>query len=460
MLLAKQISRVTLFLVLVCYLTPSKAQINSPFSRYGLGNEVLNGQNATSQAMGGFSSAFNSTMSGSYGQSVNFNNPASYSQHYMTTFDIAMSLNQTTLKRTDPAAREKSAYLVPNYLAIGVPISKEKKIGFAFGLQPLTSIKYSVNEITNFNGVDTLLNNYRGDGGLNQVFVGVAKGWKYLSIGLNTGYNFGRKDIETYKSISYIPDSSFFYQSKSSTKTSYAGAFLKLGVQGEFPIYTIDRPATKEKTEYTISYGATYTLDQTLKARQDLTRTIGTYTANTETPVDTALSVTNQKGNITLPSFSSIGFALHKKQVVARGSYDQWVFGMELNQAAWKDSYTFYGKKDPLSNSYMIRGGIQYNPDPYAFENYWSTVIYRAGFFSGKDYVNIDNNGLKITGLTLGLGLPIRKYRSYDYQFTILNLALQIGQRGSSVNNFKESFLQFTLGYSLSDVWFNKRKYD
>ena len=103
---------------------------------------------------------------------------------------------------------------------------------------------------------------------------------------------------------------------------------------------------------------------------------------------------------------------------------------------------------------------MQYNPDPYAFENYWSTVIYRAGFFTGKDYVNIDNNGLKVTGFSLGMGLPIRKYRSYDYQFTILNLALQLGQRGSSVNNFKESFLQFTVGYSLSDVWFNKRKYD
>jgi len=252
----------------------------------------------------------------------------------------------------------------------------------------------------------------------------------------------------------------FFYQSKSSTKTSFGGAFLKLGVQGEFPIQTIDRPATKEKTEYTISYGATYSLDQTLKARQDLTRSIGTYTANTETPLDTALSAINQRGDITLPSFLSIGVALHKKQVVARGSYDQWVLGIEMNQAAWKDNYTFYGKRDPLSNAYMIRGGVQYNPDPYAFENYWSTVIYRAGFFTGKDYVNIDNNGLKITGLTLGLGLPIRKYRSYDYQFTILNLALQVGQIGSSINNFRESFIQFTLGYSLSDVWFNKRKYD
>lgn len=458
--LVKQISRVTLFLVLVCYLTPSKAQINSPFSRYGLGNEVLNGQNAASQGMGGFSTAFTSSMSGSYGQSINFNNPASYSQHYMTTFDLAMSLSQTTLQRIEPSAREKSAYLVPNYLAMGVPISKQKKIGFAFGLQPLTSIRYSVNQVENFNGQDSLLNSYRGDGGLNQLFIGAAKGWKYLSLGFNTGFNFGRKDIETFKTISYNRDSSYFYQSKSSTKTSFSGLFLKLGAQGEFTILKKDRPAIKEKTEYTISYGATYTLDQSLRAKQDVTRSIGTYSASIETPLDTALSTINQRGRITLPSFISVGFALHKKETVARGSYDQWVFGIEVNQASWKDSYSFYGKKDPLSNSLMIRGGIQYNPDPYAFENYWSSVTYRVGFFSGKDYVNIDNNGLKITGFSLGLGLPVRKYRSYDYQYTILNAALQIGQRGSSVNNFKENFVQFTLGYSLSDMWFNKRKYD
>jgi hypothetical protein len=62
--------------------------------------------------------------------------------------------------------------------------------------------------------------------------------------------------------------------------------------------------------------------------------------------------------------------------------------------------------------------------------------------------------------MTFGMGLPIRKYRSYDLQYTLLNLALQVGQRGSGVNDYNENFLQFTLGYSLSDIWFNKRKYD
>jgi len=56
--------------------------------------------------------------------------------------------------------------------------------------------------------------------------------------------------------------------------------------------------------------------------------------------------------------------------------------------------------------------------------------------------------------------LPVRKYRSYDYQYTLINLAMQFGKRGTNVNNFNESFIQLTLGYSLSDIWFNKRKYD
>ncbi|MFN5985318.1 MAG: hypothetical protein ACK42B_00390, partial [Chitinophagaceae bacterium] len=118
-----------------------------------------------------------------------------------------------------------------------------------------------------------------------------------------------------------------------------SGLFLKLGAQGEFTILKKERPAIKERTEYTISYGATYTLDQSLRAKQDVTRSIGTYSASIETPLDTALSNINQKGRITLPSFMSIGFALHKKETVARGSYDQWVFGIEVNQASWKDSY-------------------------------------------------------------------------------------------------------------------------
>jgi hypothetical protein len=61
---------------------------------------------------------------------------------------------------------------------------------------------------------------------------------------------------------------------------------------------------------------------------------------------------------------------------------------------------------------------------------------------------------------SFGAGFPIRKWRAYETQFTVLQTAFQIGKRGSSVNNVTENFFQFTFGLSLNDNWFIKRKYD
>ena len=461
MRLVKKILRLTPFIGLFCFIAPLQAQINSPFSRYGVGNEVYNSQNAANQGMGGFTSAYTPSMNGAFGQSINFNNPASYGGIYMTTFDIGMNLTNSILKRTTPAGKEKSTYLIPNYIVVGVPISKAKKIGFAFGLRPLTQINYSVNDYTFSETMgDSIYTNYKGEGGINQVFFGLGKSWKYLSIGMNTGYNLGKKKIDVVKAVLFNSDSSYFYQSLSSTNTSFGGVFLNLGVQGEFPLSSTTNAVTKDKTEYSLSYGGTYTLDQSLKGKQDIIRSTGTFTTAQETAVDTALFQKNISGKVELPSVMTAGIALHKKITTVRGTYDQWVLGVELNQSNWKDRYKFYGATDQVRNATMLRVGAQLCPNPFAFESYWSTVTYRFGVFSGNDYINVNNNGLKVNGLTMGLGLPIRKYRSYDYQFTLLNLALQMGQRGGGVSNFKENFVQITVGYSLSDVWFNKRKYD
>jgi hypothetical protein len=461
MLFAKKIIRLTPFLGLVCFITPTKAQINSPFSRYGLGTEVVNSQNVTSQALGGFSAAFTSSMNGNFGQSINFNNPASYGSIYMTTFDLGMNFNNNTLKKLSaPTGKEQSTYFSPNYVLVGVPINKNKKTGMAFGLRPVSQINYSVTETKRISSGDTIFNNYIGQGGLNQVFLGFGKSWKYLSLGVNTGYNFGRRKIDNIKSFQNSTDSNYFFQSTSNTNTVFGGAFLQWGLLGEFPIYSIKKGKGVQKTEYSISYGATASLDQTMKGKQDMVRSTGSFTSTTSTPLDTAIFQKNIPGNVVMPAKYTLGLALHKKEYDTRGNYDQWVLGIEYNSAAWQDKYSFYGQKDLLSNSWMFRVGAQFCPNAFDYLNYWSTVTYRLGYYTGKDYLNIDSKGLKISAMTLGMGLPIRKYRSYDYQFTLLNLALQVGQRGSGINDYKENFVQFTVGYSLSDIWFNKRKYD
>jgi hypothetical protein len=461
MLSAKKIIRLIPIICLMGFVQSVNAQINSPFSRYGLGNEIYISQNATSQAMGGFTAAYTTSMNGNFGQSINFNNPASFGTIYMTTFDLGVNFTNTKLKQESTNKQEKSNYLIPNYLVIGVPLSKAKKMGMAFGLRPLTQVNYSINELKLVSSTgDTLYNNYVGSGGLNQVFLGVGKTWKNISVGLSTGVNFGRKKIQNIKSLDYNSDSTYLYQTMASTNTIYSGVFLNLGILGESTLKSKTKAKTTDKTEYSLSYGATATLDQNMSAKQDVLRTTGIFTSTAENPIDTAFYGKEIPGKIKIPAFITTGIALHKKEVSNRGTYDQWVLGIQYDQSAWKDKYSNYGATEPLSNAWMMRVGVQFCPNPFDFENYFSTVTYRAGYYTGKDYINFDNKGLTISAFTLGMGLPVRKYRSYDYQFTVLNLALQMGQRGSSVNDFKESFIQFTLGYSLSDVWFNKRKYD
>ena len=52
---------------------------------------------------------------------------------------------------------------------------------------------------------------YEGDGGLYQAFAGIGKSWGGLSVGINTGYMFGRKENTTRA----IPiDSVLTYKSK------------------------------------------------------------------------------------------------------------------------------------------------------------------------------------------------------------------------------------------------------
>ncbi len=460
MLFVKKIIRLTTLLVLVCFVSTTKAQINSPFSRYGIGNEIYHSQNASSQGMGGFTAAYTASMNGNFGQSVNFNNPASYSSLYMTTFDLGVNLTNATLQRENPTLRYKSAYFIPNYLTVGLPIDKVRKIGMAFGLRPISQINYSIVEPKLLSTGDSLFNNYMGQGGLNQAFIGFGKGWKNFSLGFNTGVNFGKKNIENIKTFQYNPDSTAFYQSKASTTTMMSGVFFQLGAMGEYTLKSVNHAKTTDKTEYTLSYGGTFTLNQNLSAKQDELRTTGAYSTTQEIPLDTVSLTSNVPGTVNLPASYTLGVALHKKEVSNRGVYDQWVLGLEYNGANWKDNYKFYGQSDLLANASMVRLGLQFCPNAFDYESYWSTVVYRAGFFTGKDYINFDGNGLNVSAITVGAGLPIRKYRSYDYQFSLINLALQFGKRGSSSNSYQESFFQFTVGYSLSDVWFNKRKYD
>jgi hypothetical protein len=405
---------------------------NSPFSRYGLGTPVPF-QNIINRGMGGFSAAY-----GDY-QSVNFSNPASFSRLKATVLDIGLEVNTSALKAIDPPRKFSSSSPNISYVTIGIPLSRKRDWGLAFGLRPMTRVSYQIERKQFLNTgsmMDSVKTIFQGDGGSQQVFAGTGFGFKNLRVGVNFGYLFGSKNVRNAQEL--LNDSVLYYQSAHSTKTSYGGALINAGFQ-----YTL-----KLKNTTRLHIGAFGNMQQNLNASQDLLSETFIPQENGPVQVDSVYSEKDIDGKIIYPS--SFGFGL----MMDRES--KWMIGADFTQTNWLD-YRFYGEKDFLQNSWQVHVGGQIIPNAFNAKSYWNRVAYRAGFNLGSDYVNVDGERPSYS-VSFGLGLPMRP-PNYTKQFTVINLTLEFGKRGDKSNTIRENFFALALGLNLSDIWFVKRKY-
>jgi hypothetical protein len=62
---------------------------------------------------------------------------------------------------------------------------------------------------------------------------------------------------------------------------------------------------------------------------------------------------------------------------------------------------------------------------------------------------------------TFGAGFPLKLRRAYyETQTSFLNTAIEIGSRGNKQSNLRETIFRISFGFSLSDLWFRRLKYD
>jgi len=179
------------------------------------------------------------------------------------------------------------------------------------------------------------------------------------------------------------------------------------------------------------------------------------------TKVDSVYTTAEQKGTIVYPLSYTVGISLNSNVVDHVGNkFEKSLLAVEYETAKWAD-YRFFGEPDQLINSWKLKVGGQLTPNPLSAKSYWNRVNYRAGFYYGKDAVFAEGNELPVYALTLGIGFPIRRWSSYDNEYTIINTTIEVGKRGNKNNNITDSFLRLSLGLNLSDIsWFRKRKYD
>ena len=202
------------------------AQLNSPYSRFGIG-DVHSGTNIVNRGMGNLASAY-----ADY-QSVNMKNPASLSNIQTVTFDVGVEAAFQNLLNQERTQKKKNANLVFNYVALGIPLLKDGKgvnrWGLSLGLKPFTQISYNVFEQKELPGIDSVVTFYSGSGGTYKAFVGSGFRVGNFSAGLTAAYFFGQQDINNRQT--WRKDSVYYFDGNFQNRTNYKQLVWEYGAQ-------------------------------------------------------------------------------------------------------------------------------------------------------------------------------------------------------------------------------------
>ncbi|MDE3183851.1 MAG: hypothetical protein KGM16_10570 [Bacteroidota bacterium] len=413
------------------------AQLNSPYSRYGVGN-LVSQASIGNRGMGGISAAYTDPTS------INTINPASYSDLIYSTLDIGLEYDGLNLKSKTPQGFFKSNDGIIPYLEFGFPLLRGNKkaenhkisLGMAFGLKPITRINYKIGSSTF--STDSSLTSYEGSGGVNEAFVGTGIRIKNFSIGFNTGYLFGEKSYNTR--LLFNNDSLNYYKTHYGSRTRFGGMFLDAGMQY---LVKINKSA--------LIFGAYGTLQRKYGGSKD--NLVETFNYNVQTlapqPIDTVSYISGQKGKVQMPATFGGGIAYSNEHLLVGADYET---------TKWSN-YSFFGQKDFVKNSWNAKIGIQYLPASSGNSGYFNFVKYRAGFNFGQDYIDVENS-LPFYTVSVGGSFPLKLKRSfYDNQYSVMNFTFEYGNRGNNNNNITENIYKVSLGFSLSDIWFLRQKY-
>lgn len=428
-----------LFILALSFQLSAFSQENSPYSRYGVGDMIPN-HNILNRGLGGIAAAYAS------GASVNFTNPAAYSALSSTVFDLGAEVDSRKLKSISPAKSFTANNALFSYMQLGFPIKMKKAnkkdifLGVNIGLKPTSRISYKIAKFERLPGIDSLVTFYEGNGGINEAYVGTGLAIKNFSIGFNVGYMFGNKDYSTQ--LTFLNDTVSYYESISSAKTNFGGMLFNGGIQ-----YKI-----KLNKNTLLRLGGYGSLKQNLSATKDLLRETVVFD---EDGVSTRIDSVYEKsldGTLVYPASYGFGFTLQQPN---------WLVGADFEMTQWKD-YRFYGEKDFVHDNWKLRVGAEYFPanEGTSIRKYFNFVKYRAGFYYGPDNVRLTSS-IPEYAFTFGAGFPLKLRKTYyETQNSILNVSAEIGSRGDKSTNLRENFFRLAVGFSLSDLWFRRSKYD
>ena len=402
----------------------AQSDLSSPYSRFGIGDISTGSPNTILKGMGGI---FNSISDHSL---LNPNNPASYGAIDSLSFLFDAGFYIKTASYSTSNMTENGSNASFDYASVGFSAAKWWKMGL--GIMPYSNREY--NDITSHNDLGRYNVDFEGEGGLSRVFFTNAfKITKNLSVGVTASYIFGTlSDLTTI----YYPDSTYYINGKRSIDMRISDFKFDYGILYSIPI-----------KDSKVNIGLTYSQGSNINSKRDvfIRSMFKGYNNLVENPIDTLKYVTDENVSITIPQGFGIGVSYEKN--------NRWMIGADFNWNGWK-GFEFNGANDSLQNAWNIAVGGEYRPKANSISKYYKRIAYRAGFHYDQTYYNINGNSIDKFGITFGLGLPVPR------SLTSFNIAIEIGKMGTISNNLvRENYFNISIGMSIYDRWFVKRKY-
>jgi hypothetical protein len=396
---------------------------SSPYSFYGIGDVKFKGT-VENRSMGGISVLPDSIH-------MNIINPSHYASLKLTNFAIGGTYANSKSKTEVQEGKARRTSL--DYLAVAVPVGK---LGIGFGLIPYSSVGYKIEKRAT--STNLTYSNYTGTGGINKVFVGFGyKLTKDLNIGADIQYNFGT--IET-TNARYLSGLDFIqYGTRENNISDVRGVNFDLGLSYQ----------TKVNSKHSFFSSLTYTPEAKLTFQNSRSIELVQFLATGAVTVIETNDVAISDTKIKLPSKIAFGSGF--------GEVKKWLVGAEitlLQNSVLSNRFTDI-QGATFENTVRYSVGGFFIPNYNSYSNYLKRVVYRGGFRYENTGLVIQNKSINDVAGTFGMGLPL------SGTFSNINIGLEIGKRGTKYYNLvQENYFNISVGLSLSDRWFVKRKYD
>ena len=407
----------------------------SPYSRYGIG-DIQGNINARNAAMGGISIATDNYFS------LNRQNPASYADLVYTTLDIS-GFGQYSSLSSDVSSENQ---VTAGFQNLGLGFSSNRNVVLVMGFAPYSIVGYNViNTRENVAIGDTTfteLANYRGQGGLNQIYggVGVRLLERKLRVGANFSYNFGRTEYSSEATLN--TNSTAFLPARFDEDIFLSGPAASLGVM------YIDSLKGTEGLYFRV--GASLDFQSTLNGSRQ------TFLVNSLDPTSTLNdTIRDQEGDVTLPLRFGVGAMIHKPA--------KWSLGADFVYQDWSD-FTYFDDDVNLGADWRISFGGEWIPN-FESPKYFNRMSYRLGGYVKQSYIVFGDEAVNDVGVTLGFALPsaLKATNRFDRgrASSRINMTFILGRRGNlNSQPLEEFYARFQLGITLNDTWFVRRVID